>query len=79
MSASYEKLFGIVDESDTDKQNAEKGNVTDIQRTRRLFYVTSTRAKESLALIAYTNSPEKLKENVLAKKWFVEDEISIIE
>lgn len=79
LSASYEKLFGVTDESDTDKQNAKQGKETDLQRTRRLFYVTCTRAKESLALMAYTDSPEILKKNVLVTKWFTEDEISIIQ
>ncbi|EPU0814594.1 UvrD-helicase domain-containing protein [Morganella morganii] len=79
LSASYEKLFGVVDESDTDKKNTKEGKETDLQRTRRLFYVTSTRAKESLALVVYTDNPDKLKENVLAKKWFIENEISIIQ
>lgn len=78
LSASYEKLFGVADESDTDRQNAKQGKETDLQRTRRLFYVTCTRAKESLALMAYTDSPEKLRKNVLETKWFTEDEISII-
>lgn len=78
LSASYEKLFRIINESDTDKNNAKEGKETDLQRTRRLFYVTCTRAKESLALVVYTNSPELLKENVITNKWFVEDEISIL-
>lgn len=78
LSASYEKLFGVVPESVTDLKNQRDGKPTDLQRTRSLFYVTSTRAKESLALVAYTDSPQKLKHNMLVKQWFVEDEITIM-
>ena len=78
LSASYEKLFGVVAESETDIRNKRNGKETDLQRTRRLFYVTCTRAKQSLALVAYTNSPEILKCNMLERKWFDEKEITIL-
>ena len=78
LSASYEKLFGVVPESETDLKNKRDGKETDLQRTRRLFYVTCTRAKESLALVTYTNSPELLKENIIQKQWFIQDEITIL-
>ncbi|WP_085247834.1 UvrD-helicase domain-containing protein [Gilliamella mensalis] len=78
LSASYEKLFGVVPESDTDIKNQQEGKETDLQRTRRLFYVTSTRAKESLALVAYTDSPQKLKDNMIHKQWFIEEEITML-
>lgn len=76
LSASYEKLFGVVSESETDLKNQKEGKPTDLDRTRRLFYVTSTRAKESLALVIYTDSPDKVESKMLAKQWFVEDEIT---
>lgn len=78
LSASYEKLFGVVPESETDLKNQREGKPTDLQRTRRLFYVTSTRAKESLALVTYTDSPQVIKDNMINKKWFTEDEITIL-
>ena len=78
LSASYEKLFGVVPESETDLKNQRDGKETDLQRTRRLFYVTCTRAKESLALVTYTGSPQMLKDNMLVKQWFIEDEITIL-
>ena len=78
LSASYEKLFGVVPESKTDLENKREGKPTDLQRTRRLFYVISTRAKDSLALVTYTDSPQILKDNMLVKKWFAEDEITIL-
>ena len=78
LSASYEKLFGVVPQSETDLKNQRDGKETDLQRTRRLFYVTCTRAKESLALVTYTDSPQMLKDNMLVKQWFIEDEITIL-
>ena len=78
LSASYEKLFGVVPQSETDLKNQRDGKETDLQRTRRLFYVTCTRAKESLALVTYTGSPQMLKDNMLVKQWFIEDEITIL-
>ena len=46
---SYEKLFGVKAQSDTDEKNAHDGKDTSITRTARLFYVACTRAKKSLA------------------------------
>ena len=51
---SYEKLFGVKAQSDTDEKNAHDGKDTSITRTARLFYVACTRAKKSLAIVAYT-------------------------
>ncbi|MCO7229394.1 ATP-dependent helicase [Halomonas sp. CnH100-B] len=72
---SYEKLFGVKAPTKSDIENQEKGKETSIDRTRRLFYVTCSRAEESLAIIAYTSEPIKVKENALRQKWFAEEEI----
>lgn len=48
---SYDKLFGVKDLSETDLKNKENGKETSIERTQRLFYVTCTRAKNSLAVV----------------------------
>ena len=44
----------------------------------RLFYVACSRAKESLALVSYTDFPEELKKNVIDYGWFTEDEVELI-
>ncbi len=75
---SYEKLFGAKETTDTDRENERKGADSSISRTRRLFYVACTRAKESLALVAYTQDKESVKQTVLHNKWFSETEISIV-
>jgi len=76
---SYDKLFGTKDLSDTDKKNLEDRKESGIDRTRRLFYVACSRAKESLAIVAYADKPEILKSNILKFGWFQEDEVTIME
>jgi DNA helicase-2/ATP-dependent DNA helicase PcrA len=75
---SYEKLFGAKSLTDTDRRNQAEGKDSSITRTMRLFYVTCTRAKESLALIAYTNDMGAVKKTALSNNWFSEDEIVLI-
>jgi DNA helicase-2/ATP-dependent DNA helicase PcrA len=72
---SYEKLFGVKDKSTTDIKNESEGNETTIDRTRRLFYVTCSRAEKSLAIVDYSEDPQKAKSRVLAAGWFLEHEI----
>lgn len=71
----YDKLFGINPLSDADIKNQNEGKETSIDRARRLFYVICTRAKESLAIVAYTNNPDELNKKLLEKRWFNEEEI----
>jgi hypothetical protein len=47
---SYEKLLGAKPFSEEDKRKIAEGTETGINRSRRLLYVTCTRAKKSLAL-----------------------------
>ena len=68
---SYEKLFGVKAQSDTDEKNAHDGKDTSITRTARLFYVACTRAKKSLAIVAYTENEEMVRDTALANGWFV--------
>ena len=75
---SYDKLFGVKNLSETDINNMAEGKETSINRTQRLFYVTCTRAKKSLAVVMYNNNPEKVKEEVIQKGWFKEEEIVTI-
>ena len=75
---SYDKLFGIKPLTTNDKKNMEEGKETGIDRTMRLFYVACSRAKESLALVSYTDLPEELKKNVIDYGWFTEDEVELL-
>lgn len=75
---SYDKLFGVKDLSNVDLKNIENGKETSIERTQRLFYVTCTRAKNSLAVVMYTNNPERVKTETIRKGWFEENEIIVM-
>ncbi|MCW8176112.1 UvrD-helicase domain-containing protein [Verminephrobacter aporrectodeae] len=60
----YESLFGgkSIDDSS-------------VQGVRRLFYVICSRARKSLALVAYTESPDRVRQFVLDQGWFAAEEI----
>ena len=75
---SYDKLFGLKPLTSNDKKNIDEGKETGIDRTKRLFYVACSRAKESLAIVAYTDLPKELKKNVINNGWFGENEIESI-
>jgi len=60
----YEDLFG----------GKAAGDKT-VESTKRLFYVTASRARESLALVAYASSPERVRQFVLKEGWFSVDEL----
>ena len=71
-------MFGAKAQSDTDIKNEHDGKDTGITRTARLFYVACTRAKNSLAIVAYTENKELVKGTALSNGWFFEDEIYMI-
>ena len=72
---SYDKLFGAKAPTSTDQKNAREGRETSIDRTRRLFYVTCSRAQSSLAVVVYTNEKEQIKGHLQTLNWFDEGEI----
>lgn len=75
---SYDKLFGIKQLTSADEKNLREGKETGIDRTTRLFYVACSRAKESLAIVAYTDEPEALKSNVVKYGWLNVNEVEVI-
>jgi DNA helicase-2/ATP-dependent DNA helicase PcrA len=72
---SYDKLFGAKEPTSTDQRNLEEGKETAVDRTRRLFYVTCSRAKSSLAIVVYTIEKEKIATHLKNAGWFEDDEI----
>ncbi|GAB2198913.1 UvrD-helicase domain-containing protein [Sessilibacter sp. MAH4] len=72
---SYEQYFGAKEISVASQKKLNAGEEIGLDRTRRLFYVTSTRAKSSLAHVIYTSDVSKVKECLLSKKFAREDEI----
>lgn len=75
---SYEKLFGAKAKSDTDAKNEAEGKETTVDRTRRLFYVTCSRAEQSLAVAAYSANPAAVRETVIRQGWFSEEEVETL-
>ena len=73
--ASYETLFDVKQLSPASQKKADQGEETTIERTRRLLYVTCTRAEESLALVLYTEAPDKIHEFLISNKWMAKDEV----
>ena len=72
---SYEQYFGVKELSQSSKKKQDAGEETGLDRTRRLFYVTSTRAKSSLAHVIYTSDVNGLKTNLIERKFAREGEI----
>lgn len=75
---SYEKLFGAEAKTETDIRNEREGKDTGIMRTTRLFYVACTRAEKSLAIVAYTENKEAVKNTAISNGWFSIEEIEFI-
>jgi DNA helicase-2/ATP-dependent DNA helicase PcrA len=75
---SYDKLFGAKGLTNTDIKNIGEGKETGIDRTNRLFYVACSRAKESLAVVAYTDNVEAVHKKVIDNNWFKEEEIELV-
>ena len=72
---SYEKLLGAKDLTATDEKNRLEGKDTTVDRTRRLFYVTCSRAQQSLGIIVYTKEADKVADCLYSLGWFQVDEI----
>ncbi len=75
---NYEKLLGIAEMSDADQRNLQQGKETTIDRTRRLLYVTCSRAIDSLAIVIYVDSIDQAFEKILTCGWFRPEEIQAI-
>lgn len=63
---SYAKLFG-----------GKAAGDASVESTRRLFYVTCSRAERSLALVAYSTQPDLVRQFVLREKWFESEEVVV--
>lgn len=71
----YDKLLGAKAPTAADIKNAQEGKETSVDRTRRLFYVTCSRALSSLALVAYSPDPAAVQAHVIANEWFAAEEV----
>ena len=76
---AYDKLFGAKAKSKTDLENEATGKETTIDRTRRLFYVTCSRAEKSLAVVYYAADPAQSRDAMITQGWFKPNEIVLFE
>lgn len=72
---SYEKLLEAKPLSSNDRKHLEDATDGGVTRTRRLLYVTCTRAEKSLALVAYTKDTDAVTAFAVKNGWFKADEI----
>ena len=71
---AMKRFFGLKKLSDIDTKNISEGKESSVERTKRLFYVGCTRAKESLAIVLYAENPEMAKKTILERNdWFEEN------
>lgn len=75
---AYDKFFGTKAKSKADHDNEAVGKETSLDRTRRLFYVTCSRAEKSLAVVYYSPNPAQAREAVLQLGWFQPNEVETI-
>lgn len=75
---AYDKLFGTREKSRTDLEKEAAGIETGSDRTRRLFYVTCSRAEKSLAIVYYSPNPALARSAILQYEWFEHDEVQLI-
>jgi DNA helicase-2/ATP-dependent DNA helicase PcrA len=70
--------FTLKGKTTADIESERTGKDTGIDRTRRLFYVTCSRAENSLAIVAYSSHPDKVRDHVVRESWFEDSEVEIL-
>lgn len=75
---AYDKFFGTKEKSKADLENEAAGRETGADRTRRLFYVTCSRAEKSLAIVYYSPDPALARNAILQYGWFEQGEVELI-
>lgn len=72
---SYEKYLGLKELSDNDRKHIDAGEETTVDRTRRLFYVSCTRALKDLAVVLFTADPGQAEAKVRQLDLFEDEAI----
>jgi DNA helicase II / ATP-dependent DNA helicase PcrA len=72
---SYEKYLGLKALSDSDREHIDAGQETTVDRTRRLFYVSCTRALKDLVVVLFTADPERAQSHIRQLGLFEDDSI----
>lgn len=76
---AYDKFFGTKEKTKADLENEAAGRETGSDRTRRLFYVTCSRAEKSLAVVYYSPDPGVARDAILQYGWFDQSEVVLID
>lgn len=72
---SYEKYFGLKELSERDKKVLDEGGETGVERTRRLFYVCCTRARQDLVVVLFVQDPAAAIERIRGLGLFPEADV----
>lgn len=75
MSFSYEKLLKSEPLSETDLDNIAQGKDNVLFKTKRLFYVACTRARDNLAIAYFVNNIDYAISHLLETEFFIQEEI----
>jgi len=74
---SYDEVFGTASAPEPWQRRVVNEEETTADRTRRLLYVTCSRAEDSLALVAYTQNPGRLRDSVVRDGLFESSEVEL--
>jgi DNA helicase II / ATP-dependent DNA helicase PcrA len=72
---SYEKYFGLKELSPRDRKTLQEGGETGVERTRRLFYVCCTRARQDLVVVFFVENPAAAIAHIRGLRLFPEEDI----
>lgn len=72
---SYNKYFGVEELSTRDKENIKEGRDNVIARTRRLFYVSCSRARKDLIVIYFASDVNLAKDLIASTNIFMKANI----
>lgn len=72
---SYEKYFEIKPLSDVENRSMNEGREISIHRTRRLFYVCCTRARQDLVVVFFVANPDEALAQVRRINIFPDDQL----
>jgi len=75
---NFDKLFEVVPKTKDDAEKEARGDETSMDKTRRLFYVTCSRAENSLAVVCYSAQPVLARKFFIDNAWFSASEIEVL-
>jgi len=76
---SYNKYFGITALSDKDRENIEADSDSVLDRTRRLFYVSCSRALKDLVVVFFTQDIDLAHRKIIESNIFPQESICILD